>query len=483
MDVDWPQLLQNYGPFALLPFAVVVIERIAAKRARDQKLPEKIRNSIYASAWILIFALCIAVVAFWFQNRPKPQEAMMRGRITGLGIRRQLRASGPDTANVRVFTYRDPNEPDRLFWRAFSVNPLDDHTELSFYIDPTNSPNSENTYSFPFVANKNFYDYSTELVFKYDSTDNTIVFDNPITRSPQKLVGRPVVVRNGDPLPFAGPEFALARLPGFDVLFAQTRPAQTQVRLPPSAVIANLDSDDALVRLSARKQLASLGTQATPEMDKALVSADSSYRVKLGVIVAAIQMPAFGPGSFSPAAWCQVWTASQTGDDTLKTQASVLLKKQRTPVNLASCSARRPAVRPGVRPPAPEVVLPPVPDIVLLDSSNIDTVFNNPPLQPTFAISKRHLITYIWDYHWNDGRGKTAGTIRLRNDKGQMFGPWQAYGSAGQGGAPNVNWEAIANSEIPPGKYTVIDSDPGTWSWNGKSGRSGFSRVKGRPLE
>ena len=37
MDVNWPQLLRDFGPFALLPFAVIVIERIAAKRARDQK--------------------------------------------------------------------------------------------------------------------------------------------------------------------------------------------------------------------------------------------------------------------------------------------------------------------------------------------------------------------------------------------------------------------------------------------------------------
>jgi hypothetical protein len=292
-------------------------------------------------------------------------------------------------------------------------------------------------------------------------------------------VGRPVVA---EALPVSNPERALTRLPWFDVLLAQTQVAQTQVKLPPSAVIANLDSDDALVRLSARRQLASIGTPAISAMDKALVSAGSSYRVRLGVIVAAVQMPAFKADSFSRAAWCEVWAASQTGDDTLKTQANLLLKKQRTPVNLTTCNARRPPAQRPTVPPVQQVSLPPAPEIDLLDTSNIETVFNNPSRSPTFEISKRHVITYLWDYHWNNGRGQTAGTIGLRNEKGQMFGPWQAYGSPGQGGAPNVNWEAIANLTIPPGKYTVVDSDPGTWSWNSKSA-SGFSRVKGRPLE
>ena len=271
-------------------------------------------------------------------------------------------------------------------------------------------------------------------------------------------------------------------LPWFAVLLAQNRTAQVQVKLPASAIIANLDSDDALIRLTARSQLASLGAGATSAMDKALVSPDSSYRVRLGVIVAAIQMPDFKPTAFSPAAWCQVWNATQTGDDTLKTQANLLLKRQATPINVSACNVRRLPVQQAARPPVQQLALPPRPEIELLNTGNTFAVLNKPPRPPTFEISKRHLITYVWDYHWNNGRGQTAGKIGLRNERGQVFGPWQAYGSAGQGGAPNVNWEAIANATIPPGKYTVFDSDPGTWSWNRQSG-GGISIIKGRPLE
>src|SRR5262249_30960262 len=174
MDVNWPQLLQDFGPFALLPFAVVVIERIAAKRAHDHKLPEKIRNFVYATAWFLIFALCLAVVFFWFQlHAPRPGEAMLRGRITGLGIRQQLRATGPDIANVRVFTYRNPQVPDQLFWRAFSVDPLDERAELTFLIN-NSSQNGDQTFRYPFQASRKFYDGSTELAFTYDSSTNVL---------------------------------------------------------------------------------------------------------------------------------------------------------------------------------------------------------------------------------------------------------------------------------------------------------------------
>jgi hypothetical protein len=474
--MNWPQLLQDFGPFALLPFAVIIIERLAAKRARDQKLPENTRNRVYAFAWILIFGLCMVVVALWFVSRtPKPKEAMMRGRITGLGSRQQLRATGPDIAHLRVFTYRDPQEPDRLFWRAISADELDDGTELTFLINDSTQV-GEQTFGYPFQASRNFYDYSKELVFKYDSAKNVILFDEPVTGSHHELKGQPIVVTWNMPLMF---ERAISQLPGFRVLLAQSQMVQQPVRLSPGAVIANLDSDDTLVRLTARRQLAALGPEATSAMDRALVDRASSYRVRLGVIVAAIQMPGFKPNGFSTAAWCEVWNATQTSDDTLKTQANLLLKKQATPVDLSSCNMRGAT---GGRPPAQQGAPPAQPEIELLNTRNTYAVVNNPPRPPTFQISKRHLISYVWDYHWNNGRGQIAGKIGLRNDEGQMFGPWQAYGSAGQGGAPNVSWEAIVNVTLPPGKYTVVDSDPLTWSWNQQSG-GGMSIVKGRPVE
>jgi hypothetical protein len=70
--------------------------------------------------------------------------------------------------------------------------------------------------------------------------------------------------------------------------------------------------------------------------------------------------------------------------------------------------------------------------------------------------------------------------IGLRNvSTGQVIGPFQAHGTAGQGGAANVNWIADVNVNIPLGTWQVYDSSPGTWSQNPQSGYAGFFKAEG----
>jgi len=114
-----------------------------------------------------------------------------------------------------------------------------------------------------------------------------------------------------------------------------------QTKRSAGTVVQNLDSDDPLIRLTARKQLALLGPEAMSTMDKAMANLDSSYRVKLGVIVAANEMKGFRPEAFSPRAWCEVWWAAQTGDETMKGQANLLLKKQTKRIDTQSCAEIR----------------------------------------------------------------------------------------------------------------------------------------------
>jgi hypothetical protein len=62
----------------------------------------------------------------------------------------------------------------------------------------------------------------------------------------------------------------------------------------------------------------------------------------------------------------------------------------------------------------------------------------------------------------------------------QVLGPWQAVGSSGQGGAPNVNWTArppAGTTVLLNGSYTVNDSNPTTWSQNSASNGKGFTIV------
>jgi tetratricopeptide (TPR) repeat protein len=117
---------------------------------------------------------------------------------------------------------------------------------------------------------------------------------------------------------------------------------------------------------------------------------------------------------------------------------------------------------------------------VIFDNWNIGGVDNGPTQSTVFTISQSITITKITNYHWNSGRGATPGTIALRSQNGQQYGPWTASGTAGQGGVKNANWHVSPNVVLPPGTYTVIDSAPATWAQNGQSKGRGFTRVEGR---
>lgn len=116
---------------------------------------------------------------------------------------------------------------------------------------------------------------------------------------------------------------------------------------------------------------------------------------------------------------------------------------------------------------------------VVYDNGNIYRVFNKPKYKPKIKLQYETFITKIVNYHWNGGRGARGGTISLVNEDGTIYGPWIVTTSSGQGSAPNVYWTCTPNLYVPPGQYTVKDSDNNTWSQNKTSDGIGMSRVEG----
>jgi hypothetical protein len=88
------------------------------------------------------------------------------------------------------------------------------------------------------------------------------------------------------------------------------------------------------------------------------------------------------------------------------------------------------------------------------------------------------VVTYLQDYHFYNG-GNLPGTISLKHSDGSVYGPFQTTGLPGQGGVPNAYWICYTDVTIKAGSYTVIDSDPSTWSHNSQSSDRGFSQVLG----
>jgi hypothetical protein len=110
---------------------------------------------------------------------------------------------------------------------------------------------------------------------------------------------------------------------------------------------------------------------------------------------------------------------------------------------------------------------------------SLGAAYNGATAPTTFSISESWLVTYILTYHWNNAEGAAPGTVGLRAADGTTYGPWQATGEPGQGGVPNANWVVRPNVVIPPGTYTVLDSDPSTWAQNEETGGVGMSWGSG----
>jgi hypothetical protein len=107
------------------------------------------------------------------------------------------------------------------------------------------------------------------------------------------------------------------------------------------------------------------------------------------------------------------------------------------------------------------------------NNENTAAVSNNPTGgNPQFTLTSYSKLDYLRTYHWNNGRGATLGTIWLKGGPNNLsYGPWKATASA-------TFWVVQpTNTYLPPGTYTIYDSDPATWSYNAQSGGKGFAMV------
>ncbi len=100
---------------------------------------------------------------------------------------------------------------------------------------------------------------------------------------------------------------------------------------------------------------------------------------------------------------------------------------------------------------------------------------------PTFELTSTTQITYIETYHYTDDT-PGAGTISLKGEDGKIYGPFQATGIEGQGGVVDAYWTVKPKDLVlPPGHYTIIDSEPDSFSQNEGSGGVGMVRISGVP--
>jgi hypothetical protein len=122
--------------------------------------------------------------------------------------------------------------------------------------------------------------------------------------------------------------------------------------------------------------------------------------------------------------------------------------------------------------------------VVVFESGNKEDVTQRPqgpPAAAAFTTTGPYFLTHVYTYHWNGGNGSAPGRVRLRRADGEEFGPWEVGATSGHNSAQNVNWVAQPRITLPAGSYTVVDSEPSTWSFNATSKNRGFAIIKGLP--
>ncbi len=123
---------------------------------------------------------------------------------------------------------------------------------------------------------------------------------------------------------------------------------------------------------------------------------------------------------------------------------------------------------------------------VLYSNFNINSVKSGPTEDFTgFTIKRDMVIKSITTYHYFNGQ-KPPGKIALADEKGNVYGPWQAVGRLGQGGVQNAYWDAYMNVTLRASDQTVYGvtvSDPNGWSYNDGSGGYGFIEIRGYYLD
>jgi len=150
----------------------------------------------------------------------------------------------------------------------------------------------------------------------------------------------------------------------------------------------------------------------------------------------------------------------------------------------AKDSSAKPTDRPLKREKAKPTVEAPQPsyevqESTLFDNINPGSVTGGSTSPTEFFLSSPARLTNIMTYHYFN-QGRLPGTIGLRDQDGNIYGPWNATGLPGQGNVPNAFWEVKVDQALPAGTYVIIDSDPQTWSSNRQSQGKGFAAVRGR---
>jgi hypothetical protein len=293
----WIELLKLYGPMALFVFMVFVLLVKARAKAGQSDEERRVQLLAYGFVWISIFILAaIIVIVFWKVNFPG--EYVVIGKITNLTYPQVVVTEEELFLHKRTVAGLD-FEYD---WRLISKQRFIGTVELLLQQRPSDSK----VLKYKMPIHKEFYDGPVEM--EYEPNNDQMILTYGANR---------VVIT---PSPASIAETHSLRLANPEVVYASSLPTAS-----PQELIRALDADDPLIRRNARLDLAKLGSTAVPYLSQVLTNPNSSYRLRLGVMVTLSDIGAPSNQGLSEAARCSILKASIDSDPTLQEEAKAAL--------------------------------------------------------------------------------------------------------------------------------------------------------------
>ena len=313
----WSNILYTYGPNALLIFSVYVIERrvrFAWRQAdKSNKREQTLFQVLYGLTWVVIFGVAFcSVYAWWLINLGRRPQ--ITGRIESLPNNEILGTTFAD-----LYLHKNPKGGSYSDYDLLMINRDNkqwaDGAKVKFTIQTPN-PNSKED---------DLYEYELPILSEFYKTGMTLrrrehklILDH--NGQEKELQGRPLTENQLPTANLIEPTWSL-----FPTAYAQTdqRPAFSSYDF-----MIGLESPDAIVRRQTRYAL-SLQDQAVaiPWIDSVLKDKSSSYRLRLGVLVALNNMPNLPAESLLPATIAAIQNTLNDPDEALRNEALSLAKK------------------------------------------------------------------------------------------------------------------------------------------------------------
>ena len=327
----WSHALFDLGPFALIVFFALVTLPISKSQLEKNK-DSQVHQWIYSLNWASVFLLGIVVTWIWITvHIVRPAE--IRGEIRHIPT--SFVITNDADVNDDLYTQKkDSSSPLTLYrWIVISRHPLSDGTIIPIVI----AKSRDSSFELHLKVKASFYDNG--VIIDYDNDKFSLLDDSKSTDLPlRNLDSSDGLRKTASAFSWSSPFFLIR------TVFAQSDLAKAPLQ-------GRLDSQDPITRRDARKDLADGGAKSLSFIDAVLSNPSSSYRLKLGSIIALNVMQKMPlEGALSLDSLVFILRSIGSDEENLRNEARRFLQKNATPaiekkIRLSLESSEKPSDR------------------------------------------------------------------------------------------------------------------------------------------